>query len=115
MPEVISVHEYVLKPEADPAAFEAAIQAARERGLLRLPGLVDYHFLRGIRGTRRDQYTAIWIYESRAAWEALWGPVDAPRSKEDYPESWKIWEDEVLAPFLDQDPDKISYTSYEVL
>ena len=57
----------------------------------------------------------MWVYEGKEAWEALWGPVDRPRSKDEYPEKWLIWEDEVLAPFLDRDPDTIRYTSYEGL
>ena len=39
--------------------------------------------------------------------------MDAPRSAAEYPESWKIWENTVLAPFLTQDPDTIRFTSYE--
>ena len=112
---VISVHEYVLRPSADEGAFECAIQEAERRGLLELPGLVEHRFLKGIRGARRGCYAAVWIYESKEAWEALWGPVDGPRSKDEYPENWLIWEDGVLAPFLDRDPDKIRYTSYECL
>ncbi len=43
----------------------------------------------------------------------MWGPVGQPREKQDYPESWKVWEDEVLAPFLSEEPDEIEYTAYE--
>jgi len=32
--------------------------------------------------------------------------------KPDYPESWNTWEDEVLAPYLHEDPDAIRFTSY---
>jgi hypothetical protein len=39
--------------------------------------------------------------------------VEAPRPAAAYPEKWKIWENEVLAPFLTQDPDTIRFTSYE--
>ncbi len=113
MPKVISIHEYTLKPGVDEAQFERAIQKARDRGLLRLPGLVEYHFVKGIRGSRRGRYAAIWVYESKEAWENLWGPPDQPRREQDYPENWKVWENEVLAPFLDRDPDKIEFTAYE--
>jgi hypothetical protein len=39
--------------------------------------------------------------------------VDHPFSKADYPENWKKWEDDVLAPYLATEPDEISFTSYE--
>jgi hypothetical protein len=41
------------------------------------------------------------------------GPIDKPIKKTDYPENYKIWENEVLFPYLDQDPDKIKFTSYQ--
>lgn len=111
-PQVISVHEYELKPNVDAARLERAFRAAESRGLFELPGLVDYHFVRGIRGDRKGKYAAIWVYENLEAWEQLWGPIDQPLSKENYPEKWLIWEDEILAPILSGDPDKIRYTSY---
>lgn len=115
MPRIISVHEYVLKPEVSEIEFENAIQAARKSGLLSLPGLVEYHFVKGRKGGRQGLYAAIWVYESKQAWEALWGTPENPRTKQDYPENWKVWEDEVLAPFLSQDPDNIAFTAYEEL
>jgi hypothetical protein len=51
----------------------------------------------------------------KEAWESLWGPIDKPLSKTDYPQNWKVWENEVLFPFLDQDPDKIKFTSCQEL
>lgn len=112
---LVSVHEYVLKPDADPDAFEAAVTDAEERGLLDLPALETHYLVRGLRGDRRDRYAAIWVWESRAAWEALWGPPDDPVPKSEYPEPWVTWEDEVLAPFLTEDPDGIRFTTYETL
>ena len=58
-------------------------------------------------------YTAIWVYKNREAWEKLWGKADKPIKKENYPEKWKIWEDQLLAPLLSQDPDHIYYAAYE--
>ncbi|RMF86486.1 MAG: hypothetical protein D6736_15030 [Nitrospinota bacterium] len=113
MARIISVHEYLLRPESNEAEFRQALLAAQRRGLLRLPGLVEHHFLQGIKGAGRGQYAALWIYESREAWERLWGSPDQPRQREEYPENWKIWEEEVLAPFLQQDPDQIRFTAYE--
>src|SRR5436309_7627341 len=112
---VISVHEYDLKPGTDPRDFEKAVRQAEARGLLRLPGLVEHYFVKGQKGVRRDRYAAIWIYESRAAWERLWGPPERPRPEREYPDNWKIWEREILAPFLVDPPDSIRFTTYEEL
>jgi hypothetical protein len=113
--QVISVHEYELKPSVEGAQFERAFKEAEARGLFELPGLLQYHFVKGIRGVRRGKYAVIWVYESKQAWEQLWGPVDQPIPKSKYPDNWLTWENEVLAPFLRQDPDAISFTSYLVL
>jgi heme-degrading monooxygenase HmoA len=113
MARVISIHEYELNPSVQDAAFERALHDAERRGLFDLPGLIEHHFLRGMKGARRGAYTAIWIFESREAWEKLWGTVEAPRPAADYPENWKIWETAILASFLAQDPDTIRFTSYE--
>ena len=112
MSRVISIHEYSLKPGVDEKEFEQAVRSFQEKDLLRLPGLVEYHMLKGIRGWRTGLYAIVWVYESKEAWEKLWGPLDEPLSKQDYPENWKIWENEVLAPFLDCCPDEIRFTSY---
>jgi hypothetical protein len=113
--KVISVHEYELKPGISDEAFERALEDAERRGLFELPGLVGHHFLKGLKGARRNAYAAIWIFESRAAWEELWGTVEAPRPPTEYPDKWKVWENEVLAPLLSQDPDTIRFTSYREL
>ena len=115
MAKIFGVHEYVLKPGVDVREFEAAILQAEERGLLVLPGLVEYHFLKGLKGRRNGSYVAIWVFESRTAWERLWGTPEHPIDKRDYPPNWKVWEDGVLAPFLDCEPDRIMYTDYEEL
>jgi hypothetical protein len=112
LPKVISVHEYLLKPGISDAEFERALRDAERRGLFDLPGLVGHHFLRGLKGAHRDSYAAIWIFESREAWERLWGTPEAPRPPADYPAQWNVWENEVLAPLLAQDPDTIRFTSY---
>jgi hypothetical protein len=112
MPKLISIHEYDLKPEVNTTAFERAIRDAESRDLLRLPGLVAHHLVKGVKGARSGAYAAIWVYESQQAWEQIWGPPDHPRSSPQYPENWKVWEGEVLAPFLIQDPDAIRFTTY---
>jgi hypothetical protein len=115
MSRIVSIHEYELKLGADAELFERAIGDAEARGLLRLPGLTAHCFVRGLKGARSGRYAAIWTYESREAWERLWGPPGNPKRWHDYPESWRTWEAEVLAPFLAQHPDAIRYTAYEVL
>ncbi len=112
MSRVISVHEYILKPEVSEQRFENAILEAKKRGLLSLPGLVDYFLVKGIRGARDGKFAAVWVYESIEAWEKLWGPIDKPINKEDYRPNWQVWETGVLQPFLKQDPDTIRFTSY---
>lgn len=107
------MHEYELKPGAQPDAFERALHEAEGRGLLALPGLVDHHFLRGLKGARRGRYAAVWVYESTEAWEALWGTPMSPRPFFQYAENWRIFEGEVLAAFLKQDPDTIRFTTYQ--
>jgi hypothetical protein len=112
-PRIVSVHEYELKSEAQDAQFEQALNAARRRGLLRMPGLVETRFLRGIQGARRSKYAALWVYQNQQIWEQVWGPVDRPHPKAQYPATWKVWEDEVLAPFLAVDPDSIEFSAYQ--
>ena len=113
--KVISIHEYVLRSGADEKEFEQVLREVQASDLLQLPGLEKYYFVKGIRGSHCGNYAAVWIYESQEAWEKLWGSIDQPCRACDYPENWKIWEEGMLAPFLDRDPDKITYTAYESL
>ena len=115
MARMISIHEYELKPGTSTARMEQTFRAAEARGLFELPGLTAHHFVKGVKGARRDAYAAVWVYESREAWERLWGPVDRPRRSEEYPEKWRIWEEELLAPILNGHPDAIRFTTYEEL
>ena len=107
MSRIISIHEYTLRPDVSAAQFEKTVEQARKRRLFNLPGLIEYYFLKRIRGTRQTDYAAIWIYENKTAWTNLWGTMNNPVKKENYPEQWKVWENELLA------PDKIFYASYE--
>jgi hypothetical protein len=115
MGRIISIHEYELKPEITPEQFERLLGDVEARGLLRLPGLIAHHFVKGVKGVRRGAYAAVWIYEGREAWERLWGTVERPRPPEEYPELWKIWEGEWLGPFLADHPDAVRFTAYEEL
>lgn len=113
MAHIISVHEYDLKPGVANWQFEQAVRDAESRGLFRLPGLVKYYFVKGMKGSRQGSYAAIWMYDGREAWEQLWGTPAHPRRPPEYPESWRIWEEEILAPLLAQHPDAIRFTTYE--
>jgi len=115
MGRVVSIHEYELKPGINVQQFEKALRDAEARGLLLLPGLVAHYFMKGAKGVRRGGYAAVWIYESREAWEHLWGTLEHPRLPQEYPDTWKVWEKELLAPFLRDHPDAISFTAYEEL
>jgi hypothetical protein len=59
MARVVSIHEYQLKPDADRIAFERAFRNAEERGLFGLPGLIEHHFLKGLKGTQQAGYSAV--------------------------------------------------------
>jgi hypothetical protein len=113
MGRMISIHEYELKVEVAPEVFEHTFKRAAQEGLFELPGLVDHVLLKGIKGSRRNQYTALWMYEDRVAWERLWGPPEDPHGPDSYPERWQTWEREFLKPLLSTDPDRITFTAYE--
>ena len=115
MGRIFSIHEYDLKPGINIGEFERILRDAEARGLLQLPGLVAHYFVKGAKGVRRGAYAALWIYESRAAWERLWGTAEDPRPPQEYPDTWKIWEEELLAPFLERRPDDLRFTAYEEL
>jgi hypothetical protein len=115
MGRIVSIHEYDLKPGINFEQFEQVLRDAEARGLMHLPGLVAHHFVKGTKGVRRGACAALWIYESREAWGHLWGTPEHPRTPQDYPETWKVWEEELLAPFLEDRPDTIRFTAYEEL
>ena len=113
MGKIISIHEYKLKNDISHIQFEDAIQHARDIDLFNLPGLQKYYFLRHLQGTRKVEYAAVWIYESKDSWIRLWGTKENPKPKNEYPFNWNVWEDEILAPLLSQEPDRIFYAAYE--
>ena len=115
MARMISIHEYDLRPGSGAGRFEEAIRAAEARGLFELPGLTAHHFIKGVKGARNDAYAAVWVYESREAWERLWGTLERPLERTQYPEKWRVWEEELLAPILSGHPDAITFTAYEEL
>jgi heme-degrading monooxygenase HmoA len=113
MGRIVSIHEYDLRPGINVEQFEQVLRDAEARGLLQLPGLVAHHFVKGAKGVRRGAYATLWIYESREAWEHLWGTAEHPRPPQEYPDTWKVWEQDILAPFLGNHPDAIRFTAYE--
>lgn len=115
MARVVSIHRYLLREGFGPEALVDAATRAEGRGLFELPGLDDYVFLEGMKGGQRGRCAALWIYGSEEAWKALWGPSSDPKPKSQYPEKWIIWEDQLLAPILAEDPDRIGFTSYREL
>jgi len=113
---VVSVHHYELSESADESDFRAAVAEAERRNLFeRVPGLIEYRIGQGIKGDRAGRFAAIWIYESKTVWEDVWGSVDDPNPKSEYPDAWLVWEDDLLAPILAENPDRIEYTSYELV
>ena len=111
MARVISVHEYELKPasrkplsSAPCMTPNAAVSSTSRAHRPPFPSRPE--------GSTARAYTAIWIFESREAWERLWGTVEAPRPPSEYPELENLG-DRILASFLTQDPDTIRFTSYE--
>lgn len=115
MKQIVCVHEYVLKSGVSGKDFELAIKTAELESLFNLPGLENHYFVRGVKGNRKGQYAAVWVYRNRQVWEKLWGRPDKPVGKDNYPETWKRWENDILARLIEGEPDKIVYTSYEVI
>jgi hypothetical protein len=113
MSKIISIHHYRLKEDVSTQDFMGVIKRALKQRLFDLPGLEQFQFMRGIKGERRGMWSAIWIYSSQRAWETLWGKPTKPKKKSEYPQPWIRWEDELLAPLLEQDPDRITLTAYE--
>jgi hypothetical protein len=112
---ILSLHEYDLRHGASAEEFERTLREAESLALLDLPGLRSHHFLRGVRGLRDGRYAALWVYDRREAWEALWGPAGRPIHRDDHPPRWRQWEDGVLTAFLDRPPDEVRFTAYEVI
>src|SRR3989442_2243391 len=113
MARMISIHEYDLRPGSNAERFQEAIRAAEARGLFQLPGLTAHHFVKGVKGARNDAYAAVWVYESREAWERLWGTLERPLERTQYPEKWRGWGEGVLGPIPSGHPGAITVTADE--
>jgi hypothetical protein len=109
MPRVVAVHELDLKPGADRAAFESVVRREIVDLGQRMPGLVERRFLIGYRAARKGAYAMLWVFESRAALEALFGTEADPRPG---PDAFVRYE-AAIAPYLAAPrPDLIRYTDY---
>lgn len=114
MAKVFSLHRYQLAGGVKRKALAQAFQRAMSAGLFELPGLVAAYLLAGIKGDDRGRPGTLWVYRGRQAWQAIWGTPDRPTAARDYPVGWRRWEQEFLAPLINGDPDKISFSSYQV-
>lgn len=111
--EVISVHLYSLRAGTKLEQLRETAQLAAEQGLFELPGLSNWWFGEHMKGGLPGQASSFWVYESRAAWEALWGTLENPVPPAAYPELWVTWEQEYLGPLLDRPADAITFGSYQ--
>ena len=106
---VYAIHEHNLKASADRSAYEAAIGRAIQE--LRIPGLLHGRHLKAFKEKREGEYTVLWVFENKEAIEQNFGTPENPK----WPEAWLWYENELLAPYIEEHPDKISFTDYEEL
>lgn len=106
---IYAVHEHELKPGVDGAEYEHAVATAIAS--LKIPGLLSAYHLHGVGGVRAKRYAVLWIFASEAALVENFGTLDDRRM----PPDWAVYENEVLAQYLDRHPDTIEYTDYRPL
>ena len=102
---VYAIHEHNLSTKADKAAISNALRT------LRVPGLLHAYHLKGFKGSRQGSYAVLWVFESQEAIVRSFGTPQQPT----WPEDWLHYEHEILAPFLDGHPDKITFSDYEAI
>jgi len=112
MNKIFSLHIYPLKKGIRADDFHRIVLEYLEREFAGFPGLLEWTLLNGIKGEHEGKYGILWVYSSRTSWERIWGPVDHPKTREDYPSQWKSWET-FLSTLLDREPDKILFTTFE--
>jgi hypothetical protein len=83
MPCIVAVHELDLKPGVDRAEFERVVGRETADLARQVPGLVERRFLLGIKAARKGEYAMLWVFESQAALEALFGTESHPRAGPD--------------------------------
>ncbi len=109
MQYVFSIHEHELKPDVDTILYEQEVTEAIKN--LKVKGLLAAHLLKGFKGSRKDKYTILWIWESEKVIEENFGTLDNPR----WPEDWLYYENEILAKYLTCHPDKINFTCHNCI
>jgi hypothetical protein len=110
MPKVFGYHEFDLREGADEKEFEEDI--SKSIAEIKLPGLIDKFFVKGVRGKRRGKYAVIWVFESLEAIESLWGTEDDPKPG---PDIFLDYEEKVLGPYIDRPAQQIVWSDYEVI
>jgi hypothetical protein len=106
---VVAVHELELKPDADRAGFERVVRREIADLGRHMPGLVERRFLIGYKAERKGEYAMLWVFESAAALEALFGTEADPRQG---PKAFVRYE-AAIGPYLAAPrPDLIRYTDY---
>jgi hypothetical protein len=109
MARIVALHELELKPEADRAGFERVVRREIVDLGQHMPGLVERRFLIGYKAAREGEYAMLWVFESAAALEALFGTAADPRPG---PEAFVRYE-AAIGPYLAAPrPDLIRYTDY---
>jgi len=106
---IYAIHEHELKPGVDADQYEKAVAAAIAR--MKVPGLLAAHHLQGLRGVRAKRYAVLWIFASEAALVENFGTPEERRM----PPDWAAYENEILAQYLDRDPDMVELTDYRQL
>lgn len=105
---IIAIHEHVLRPYINAEEYEKAVGEAI--GELKIPGLLRAFHLKGFKGTRQGEYSIIWVFANQKVLEDNFGTPDKPK----LPESWLHYENDVLAQYIIDEPDKIVFTDYKV-
>ena len=109
MPRIVAVHELDLKPGVDRAEFERIVRREVTDLGRHMPGLVERRFLVGYRAARKGEFAMLWVFESPAALEALFGTETDPRPG---PDAFVRYE-AAIGPYLAAHrPDLIRYTDY---
>ena len=109
MPRVVAVHELDLKPGVDRTEFERVVRREVADLGRHMPGLVERRFLVGYRAARKGEFAMLWVFESPAALEALFGTETDPRPG---PDAFVRYE-AAIGPYLAAPrPDLIRYTDY---
>jgi hypothetical protein len=110
MGRIVAVHELDLQPGIDRREFERVVSEATA-GLERaMPGLQQRLFLLGYKAARKGEYAMLWVFESRAALEAMFGTEADPKPG---PDAFVRYE-AAIGPYLAAPrPDLIRFTDYE--